>query len=469
MAKKMLIVHGYSDGSVSFTKLGDYLVDQKLYDKDDVYYIDYASMNDDATFKDFADKLNDDYNRIFKGERIDVVCHSTGALVVRTWLAFRLETQKELNQHFDCPVEHLLMMAPANFGSDLAKLGQSFLGKVRSTFFNTNSRPEDFLESGKAVLQGLEPASPFQWVLSQYDMFQDNYFNPKSQNDLICYPFIFAAGNNYGGSFEARLLKNRAKPGTDGTVRICGTSLNTRKLMLSFKDGKPVNRWYPETKFANIPFAVFDGLNHGSIINPDEEAFSRQAGPASLISKALSVKSAQDYENVAKEFETTSETNYGIMGADYRDKYQQFFFKVRDDVDCLVEDFFLDFIVLNETGERDNDLTSKFDDNFESEFYTHSADSAHRVMMVNYDKLKGFFETLVKAKGKLVFDLTANTPLADVKYIEVRFDVFDGAKAGTKDISFFYPNTTTLVDIVLDRKESDKLLNVKTGDEVKKP
>jgi len=28
-------------------------------------------------------------------------------------------------------------------------------------------------------------------------------------------------------------------------------------------------------------------------------------------------------------------------------------------------------------------------------------------------------------------------------------------------ITFFFPNTTTLVDIVLDRVESDKLLNVK--------
>ena len=77
-------------------------------------------------FKDFADKLDDDYNRIFNGERIDVACHSTGALVVRSWLALRRETQRQLNLSSDCPVEHLLMFAPANFGSDLAKLGQSF-------------------------------------------------------------------------------------------------------------------------------------------------------------------------------------------------------------------------------------------------------------------------------------------------------------------------------------------------------
>jgi hypothetical protein len=65
-----------------------------------------------------------------------------------------------------CPVHRLLCFAPANFGSDLAALGQSFLAKFRTTFFNNHSHKEDFLESGKAVLQGLEPASPFQWELS---------------------------------------------------------------------------------------------------------------------------------------------------------------------------------------------------------------------------------------------------------------------------------------------------------------
>src|SRR5215475_2976469 len=110
MAQKMLIVHGYSDGSVSFDKLRDYFVDQGLYKKENVYVLDYASMDDEATFQDFADKLDDDYIRIFNGEKIDVACHSTGALVVRSWLALRRETQKELHAPLDCPVEHLLML-----------------------------------------------------------------------------------------------------------------------------------------------------------------------------------------------------------------------------------------------------------------------------------------------------------------------------------------------------------------------
>ena len=87
MATSLLIVHGYSDGSTSFTALGDFFVSQGLYTSDQVFYLDYSSMDDEATFRDFADKLDADYRTRFSGQRIDVACHSTGSLVVRAWLA----------------------------------------------------------------------------------------------------------------------------------------------------------------------------------------------------------------------------------------------------------------------------------------------------------------------------------------------------------------------------------------------
>lgn len=144
MAKKLLIVHGYSDGSTSFKALGNYFVEQGVYDKSDVYYVDYASMDDQATFRDFADKLESEYRELEKdgvielGERIDVACHSTGSLVTRAWLVLHRERARQLDGiDPPCPVDRLLMFAPANFGSDLAGLGQSVLGRIRSSFKKT--------------------------------------------------------------------------------------------------------------------------------------------------------------------------------------------------------------------------------------------------------------------------------------------------------------------------------------------
>jgi alpha-beta hydrolase superfamily lysophospholipase len=134
---KLLIVHGYSDRSDSFTELANLLRRENLYH--DIRSIDYDSIDDEATFQDYADRLDDIYRTEYgDSERIDVLCHSTGSLVVRAWLALRRQRQlryAELTRTepvLDVPVERLYMFAPANFGSDIAKLGQSFWNRISS-------------------------------------------------------------------------------------------------------------------------------------------------------------------------------------------------------------------------------------------------------------------------------------------------------------------------------------------------
>src|SRR5262249_7490171 len=203
MANRLLIVHGYSDGRTSFTALGEFLIRRNIYQPENVFYLNYSSMDDEATFHDFADKLDADYRVRFADERLDVICHSTGSLVVRAWLALHSARAHRRGQRDNviCPIDRLVCLAPANFGSDLAGLGQSFLGKFRATFFNKNSHKGDAGESGKNVLQGLEPASPFQWELSfNYDLHsQHSYFRPVANHNQICYPFVLAAGEAYTG------------------------------------------------------------------------------------------------------------------------------------------------------------------------------------------------------------------------------------------------------------------------------
>ncbi|SRR6266498_1732038 len=332
MANKLLIVHGYSDGSTSFTGLRDFFKERAGYKTTDIYFIDYTSMDDETTYRDLADKLDTDYRNHFGTERIDVVCHSTGALVVRAWLVLHNERARlRLGNDGDlppCPIERLICFAPANFGSDLALLGQSFLSKFRTTFFNSHSHAEDSFETGKALLQGLEPASPFQWELSMYDLHHKNtYFSSEQKDERRCYPFILSAGSGYTG-LQAKLIKQRAKPGTDGTVRIPGTALNTRYCTLDFEDaGQPELFWYPEVKFEYIPFAVFVGFNHGSIIDPKTPGFLAADGPGTLALEALKVNSIESYKDVAELFKAAMESNYSKATGNDRSCFQQFFSK----------------------------------------------------------------------------------------------------------------------------------------------
>jgi hypothetical protein len=449
MAKKILILHGYSDGATSFTGLRDFF-QANGYARENVYLLNYASMDDQALFSDFADKLDEDYDKLFAGERIDIACHSTGALVTRLWLDLHYARQRAAGKAKPrSPVEHLLMFAPANFGSDLAEMGQSFLGKFRSTFFNAHRKPGDFLESGKYVLQGLEPASPFQWDLSSRDLHGEGFFNPELGDGNVCYPFVFAAGRAYGG-IQARIIKDRKKPGTDGTVRICGTSLNTRKCVVDFCQTEVTPSWAAERKFKNMAFAIFGEFNHGSIINPSQ-AFAR--GPGKWALDALTIDSIRRYDAFATRCDQFTRRHYND------DPYQQFFFKVRDDVGLPIRDFYIDFHVQRADGTVHEKLTLEFDRTFEVEFYRHSADPSCRVLLLNLHKLRDYCRRLKAAQTRLVFDVIATSPVKEIRHLPAFAVVFDGEADGDEP-DFLYENTTTLVEIVLNRIASDQLLHL---------
>jgi len=448
MAKKLLILHGYSDGATSFTGLRDFFA-ANGYARANVFLLNYASMDDDSQFADFADKLDEDYAKLFAGEPIDIACHSTGALVVRLWLDLHYRRQRDAGQTQPrSPVRHLLMFAPANFGSDLAEMGQSFLGKFRSTFFNSNRQPGDFLESGKHVLQGLEPASPFQWELSGRDLHGEGFFNPDLGDDNVCYAFVFAAGKAYGG-LQARIIRDRKKPGTDGTVRICGTALNTRKCVIDFCAPAVNPAWVGERKFANMAFAIFGEFNHGSIIEPGD-AFRR--GPGKWALQALKVSSRAQYTRFARECGAFTGRTYT------EDPYQQFFFNVRDDVGLPIRDYYIDFYAQLADGSVHEALTLEFDRAFEVEFYRHSAEPSCRALLLNLARLREYFRKLKAARARLVFDVSATSPIKEVRYLPGFAVVFDETSGDGP--TFLYENTTTLVEIVLNRVATDRVLHL---------
>ncbi|MGB2790309.1 MAG: phospholipase, partial [Dokdonella sp.] len=81
--------------------------------------------------------------------RFVCITHSTGGPVVRDWFDRHYVQTKLTGQ---CPMSHLIMLAPANFGSALAQLGKSRLGAIKAWF--------DGVEPGQGVLDWLELGSP---------------------------------------------------------------------------------------------------------------------------------------------------------------------------------------------------------------------------------------------------------------------------------------------------------------------
>ena len=226
LREKTLIIHGWSDCYKSFEKLKQYLVDKKIGNVETIFYGDYESREDHITFNDVIDGLNDQLiEKKFidangkKLCRLNVIVHSTGGLVIRHWIwRYYYRDKDRIN---DCPVNKLIMLAPANFGSPLAHQGRSFLGRL----FKGRWKIGDMLEVGQNLLDGLELASPYQWELAHNDLLYPipYYSAAKIQTTIL------VGIKDYEG---LRGWVN--KPGTDGTVVIAGTSLDSAKLVLDY-------------------------------------------------------------------------------------------------------------------------------------------------------------------------------------------------------------------------------------------
>jgi hypothetical protein len=273
---------------------------------------------------------------------------------------------------------------------------------------------------------------------------------------------VFAAGEAYGG-VEAKLIKQRGRVGTDGTVRISGTSMNTRGCSLDFREEGEKFLWWKSCKYPVIPFAVFAGFNHGSIIDPDHAGFAVEHGPGNLALEALrTVGDLASYQVMVARFEAAAAANHAKLPGDRQTAFQQFFFRVRDDVDMIVEDFFIDFHVADRDGHTNEELTLFFEDHFTKQVTRHSTTGSHRVFLVSCGKLDEFHQKLKAAHAVLMLEITGASPVPDVRYETSRYVAFDPhAPLGPDEPFLLFPNTTTLVDVVLNRIQSDKLLVVK--------
>ena len=155
--------------------------------------------------------------------RFVCITHSTGGPVVRDWFDRTFVATKRIDA---CPMSHLIMLAPANFGSALVQLGKSRLGAIKAWF--------DGVEPGQGVLDWLELGSPeacelnLRWINDYPRLKLTESTNPLFQFvlsgetiDRKLYDFI----NPYTGEI-----------GSDGVVRLAAANLNASHIILQQPD-----------------------------------------------------------------------------------------------------------------------------------------------------------------------------------------------------------------------------------------
>ena len=263
---KLAVVHGWSDSGSGFFYLIESLInsDQTDLDPVNINLADYISMDDKVNFDDIAEQFNRIWQaKVQAGELSkdpfsnDVIVHSTGALVVRYWLTkyFKPETS---------PIKRFVMLAPANFGSYLARRGQSVVGRLfkggnKGNFTDEEKNRRKFVaryETGEYVLRGLELASPFTWELAKNDLFADQSFY--GEGKILATVLIGNKGWSGINSFAN-------EDGSDGTVYMSTANLDCARLRINLtSEGK---HGLPQLEKINgkVAYAVMNNENHAKV------------------------------------------------------------------------------------------------------------------------------------------------------------------------------------------------------------
>jgi hypothetical protein len=443
MSRDVVLIHGYSDKGASFRAWRDKLCVNPTRDVTTIGIGNYRSLTDEVTIKDLADGLDRALRDRFRNDdqEFDAIVHSTGMLVLREWF---IRDRRRLKR-----LKHLVALAPATFGSPLARQGRSWLGAI---FKGQKHLGPDFLASGDAILDGLELASPYTWDLAGRDIFNEQpYFDDSPDTPYV---FIFCGTDAYTGIRELA-----TSPGMDGTVRWAGAGFNTRKIVLDLTRVCPGEKRIAIEKWmaTDIPVHLMPGMNHGTILSdPTDELVG-------LVKKSLSVASEEEFAAWLKEADAQGRA---ARTAEKQGAWQQVIVRCSDQRGDPIRDFHLR---LYDGDEVVPDLDDEHVD-------VYSRDHSYRCFHFDVARLLDRRSLAVKVmalSGSTWIDFQgfgleqdsepAVSPTANARW-DATFDLTEVlkhdrellAQIHLRQIAFdnqrlFAPFTTTLVEIRLDR------------------
>lgn len=417
----VLLIHGYSDTGASFRPWRDRLT-RAGFDARTIRVATWQSLVNELSIADVAEGFTRALAveaGLERDEPFSVIAHSTGSLVVRAWLAADPSRRRR--------VQHVIGLAPANFGSPLAHKGRSFLGALAK---GNRDFGENFLEVGDRILDALELGSRFTWDLAHRDLLAADggwYGNGAGAP----WAYTICGTGSYG--WVKQLFVD--PPGSDGVVRWTGSALDVRKFTvdLSRRAGGDVTA--EGRRARDVPTAFVAGRHHGAMLAKPTGDLER------MVIAALQVRTSDDdlawRDRWCPKHRPAS-----------RDAWQQFVVRVRDERGDPVVDYNLQLEAAYDSGARET-LAE-----FASDVHPYRGDPSFRAFHVRLQDVRRTRITALRLK------IIARTNTRAVGYRGVgsaRSDGWDGAldlsTLGPQgDVTLFHPFTTTLLEVVLDRE-----------------
>ena len=421
----------------------------------------YISFRDEVCLDDIACAMQTALKDTFKDlENTRFVCitHSTGGPLARLW-------KKRFYPLSGCPMSHLIMLAPANFGSALAQLGKSTLSKMKYMLF-------DGVDCGEEVLNWLELGSQESLALNM-----DYIINGTEQfNTNPVYQFVLT-GQCIDRKLHDVINSYTGELGSDGVVRMAATNLNCSYLKLSQtglvqsdqtifnKTSNVYSGFFVKSEYREsleTAFAIVPGCSHSG----DKMGIMRALGgdeekTLEYIIKCLQVKTPGEYNELCRYFKDSNENvqmnelvevlDSWVFRTKVRDKFSMIILRVTDDHGKPVNNFdFLlfgpdnnpnmpsDFIIDRQKNKRSANIVS---------FYLNTANITGTPPV----------SVLHNGKNKKIRSKLDSMPSLGFKFIPHQLDGFVHYGISTFEIparllkEYIKPNQTLILDLIVKR------------------
>jgi len=403
-----------------------------------------------------------------KGEldkSFDMIVHSTGGLAARARLTTHYRARAEA-----CPVKRLIMLAPANYGSKLAAMGKSLLGRIVKGYDN-------WFQTGQSMLNDLELSSPYQWELAQRDVL----ISPGADTTRYygadrVWPFVIVGSHPY-----TTLLRQAVnEDGSDGTVRVCAANLNAKGVTIDFRlpqsDDLFFQPWESRLE-CEVPFAVLPTRTHGSITDPEREDKSNQEGIAetniekdalgTLILQALHCKNFKGYAEIQKAWHLVSQDTAARPTkpeeSSYFHQYLQVNAYVIDDHGKPVTDYVLEF----SSDKKSEDANVYFLTKVLKDVKKNSLNEALRNLYFDRtDLMNNYYAMLKKNIAEVLkMSISAAPPGKNIKYFKRNEDgatqwVPIHLEDNTAGKRWLQRNTTHFLQIIIPRQPSENVFRL---------
>jgi pimeloyl-ACP methyl ester carboxylesterase len=232
--KPIVLIHGYSAESPTSdpTSIENIYGDlpRRLRASYQVIEIDlsrYVSLNDSVSIADIARALNRallEQHPALLQDGFHVIIHSTGALVIRTWI--------HLFSAQPSPIRNLIYLAGANLGSGWASIGQGQIARWGRFVFERGA------QRGLKVLDALELGSSA--TIDLHLSFLGS--GRRMQDDYKIQEFIIIGTQADPDWFEFP-IRYAHEDGSDGVVRVAASNLNFNYLVIEPKKDVALLPW----------------------------------------------------------------------------------------------------------------------------------------------------------------------------------------------------------------------------------